>query len=138
MPGLSLVAEDESGGTRPDRVVVCPTCDGPADVRSRHVLVDGSSVRIFCSADCKEGARVEPYEILEVVSAHEAAFLKPSLRTRLTLVGSLVACLLLLDGPRRQPAAAETPRSAHVLATLQGLVPPQAVATPATPVAPEP
>jgi len=34
----------------------CPTCAGPVDVSSKHVAVQGSSVRIFCSGDCLERA----------------------------------------------------------------------------------
>ncbi len=35
--------------------LVCPTCKGPVDVRSRHVTVAGGSVRVYCSADCLSG-----------------------------------------------------------------------------------
>src|SRR5262249_3978938 len=95
MSGDSL-GTDEETGTRPDPVVVWPTCEGPADVRSRHVLVDGSSVRIFCSLACKDGARVEPYEIIEVLTAEEVHDVRPSYKSRLTIGGALVGCCFLL------------------------------------------
>ena len=30
----------------------CPQCGGPLDVRTPHVVIDGSAVRAFCSAEC--------------------------------------------------------------------------------------
>jgi murein DD-endopeptidase MepM/ murein hydrolase activator NlpD len=30
----------------------CPQCGGPLDVRTPHVIIDGSTVRAFCSAEC--------------------------------------------------------------------------------------
>jgi murein DD-endopeptidase MepM/ murein hydrolase activator NlpD len=42
----------------------CPWCRGPVDVKSRHVAVAGSAVRIYCSGDCLQaflsGAVNEP------------------------------------------------------------------------------
>jgi murein DD-endopeptidase MepM/ murein hydrolase activator NlpD len=32
--------------------LTCPACNGPAEVKSRHVAVDGTSVRVYCSAEC--------------------------------------------------------------------------------------
>jgi murein DD-endopeptidase MepM/ murein hydrolase activator NlpD len=32
--------------------LVCPWCTGPVDVKSRHVAVSGSAVRVYCSEDC--------------------------------------------------------------------------------------
>jgi hypothetical protein len=32
--------------------LTCPACSGPAEVKSRHVAVDGGTVRVYCSADC--------------------------------------------------------------------------------------
>jgi hypothetical protein len=42
--------------------LACPACNGPVDVKSRHVAIAGSAIRVFCSADCQrtgEPARVE-------------------------------------------------------------------------------
>lgn len=36
--------------------LACPTCGGPVDVRSRHLVVHGSAVQIYCSLPCKETA----------------------------------------------------------------------------------
>jgi murein DD-endopeptidase MepM/ murein hydrolase activator NlpD len=30
----------------------CPQCAGPLDVRTRHVVIEGSTVRAYCSAEC--------------------------------------------------------------------------------------
>src|SRR5688572_1818295 len=30
----------------------CPACDGPVEVKSRHVAIAGTAVRVYCSADC--------------------------------------------------------------------------------------
>jgi murein DD-endopeptidase MepM/ murein hydrolase activator NlpD len=51
------------------RTIACPRCNGPVDVKSRHVAVTGGAVRIYCSAACLEArdlpiqaetVRVEP------------------------------------------------------------------------------
>lgn len=34
--------------------MVCPTCEGPVDVKSRHVAVSGGAVRVYCSQTCLE------------------------------------------------------------------------------------
>ncbi len=44
MESLSESATVRSGG--------CPQCGGPLDVHTPHVIIDGSTVRAFCSADC--------------------------------------------------------------------------------------
>ncbi len=38
----------------------CPSCSGPVDVKSRHVNVSGSAVRIYCSEDCLLAASAPP------------------------------------------------------------------------------
>jgi murein DD-endopeptidase MepM/ murein hydrolase activator NlpD len=43
-------AMDELNGSARERR--CPQCGGPLDVRTPHVLIDGSTVRAFCSAEC--------------------------------------------------------------------------------------
>lgn len=36
----------------------CPACDGPVEVKSRHVAIAGTTVRVYCSADClRDGVR---------------------------------------------------------------------------------
>lgn len=42
--------------------LACPACDGPVDVRSRHVLVAGAAVRVYCSAACLEARVPAPPE----------------------------------------------------------------------------
>jgi len=36
----------------------CPRCDQPVDVKSRHVIVSGSTVKVYCSAACLQGIAV--------------------------------------------------------------------------------
>src|SRR5687768_14778055 len=50
----------------PPTVRVCPTCSGSVDIRSRHVVVQGSAVKIFCSAECLKG-EVIPIDLIEEV-----------------------------------------------------------------------
>src|SRR5262249_2838648 len=32
----------------------CPTCNGPVDVKSRHIAVHQGAVRVYCSPNCLE------------------------------------------------------------------------------------
>ena len=43
------------GDTHPGSVPPCPTCRNPVDVKSRHVVVRGSTVQVYCSETCKTG-----------------------------------------------------------------------------------
>jgi murein DD-endopeptidase MepM/ murein hydrolase activator NlpD len=36
----------------------CPRCEKPVDVKSRHVAVTGSAIKVYCSAACLEGIAV--------------------------------------------------------------------------------
>lgn len=36
------------------RTRTCPTCNGPVDVRSRHIAVHRGAVRVYCSPNCLE------------------------------------------------------------------------------------
>ncbi len=45
------------------RSLSCPACDGPVEVKSRHVAIAGTTVRVFCSADCMRGVR-KPVEVI--------------------------------------------------------------------------
>jgi murein DD-endopeptidase MepM/ murein hydrolase activator NlpD len=49
--------------TSPAAARACPSCNGPVDVRSRHVIVAGSAVRIYCSEQCLE-ASTAPVNLL--------------------------------------------------------------------------
>lgn len=37
----------------------CPACAGPVDMFSPHIVVDGSTVKVFCSARCRTGPEVD-------------------------------------------------------------------------------
>src|SRR5215471_7061713 len=45
---------EETGTPTPIRA--CPRCGRPVDVRSRHVIVTGRTVRMYCSAACRTAA----------------------------------------------------------------------------------
>src|SRR4051812_38673585 len=36
------------------RTRTCPTCNGPVDVKSRHIAVHQGAVRVYCSPNCLE------------------------------------------------------------------------------------
>ena len=76
------------------RVVTCPTCSGPADVHSRHMILDGSGVRLFCSSGCRERA-------LEGDPPEADAAPEPAPRPRRTFLvgGVLMGCLFVSDTP---------------------------------------
>jgi len=42
--------------------LACPACNGPVDVKSRHVAVFGGAVRVYCSATCLEQRDARPAE----------------------------------------------------------------------------
>lgn len=69
--------------------VGCATCGGAADIRSPHVVVDGSAVKVYCSDDCLDGI----VEIAEV-SAEE---LPPPRRRRHAIAAGLLGLALATD-----------------------------------------
>ncbi|MGE0551093.1 MAG: M23 family metallopeptidase [Kofleriaceae bacterium] len=48
--------------------LACPRCNRAVDVKSRHVMVAGTTVRVYCSADCLR-ARDVPLELAAPVTA---------------------------------------------------------------------
>ncbi len=67
----------------------CPQCGGEADLRTRHVVIEGNLVRTYCSADCASSST------LPSVPAIEA----PPRRRRFRFAGlSLVPALLFMSG----------------------------------------
>src|SRR5947207_419677 len=82
--------------------LACPRCSGPVDVKSRHVAVAGSAVRIYCSDDCLRG--------VGEIAAAAAAVEQPPRRKRWLLVagfalgGGAFALYRMLD---REDAANE-------------------------------
>jgi murein DD-endopeptidase MepM/ murein hydrolase activator NlpD len=43
----------------------CPRCQGPVDVKSRHVAVSGSAIKIYCSDACLRGLNVPKVPVTE-------------------------------------------------------------------------
>ena len=108
-----------AAGQTAGRVVTCPTCAGPADVHSRHVLIDASGVRLFCSIACRETA---------LAGAPPPPEPERPMRARSSIVvgGLLAGCLLVGDG-----RAAEAPRPPAKVAVF--IPPPPVVLVPAPP-----
>src|SRR4029077_8194221 len=40
--------------------IECPSCKGPVDVKSRHVMIDGTAVRVYCSDACLRARDAQP------------------------------------------------------------------------------
>lgn len=117
--GISTVAWSPGAGAR---TVACRACDSPADVRSRHVVVDGRGVHVFCSERCKERALAgEPAEEPAV-----AAVVAPRRGPRGVVVGGLlVGCLFATDTRALVPLVLPPPPEPPV-----AFVPPPVVVLP--------
>lgn len=51
--------------------MACPRCDRPVSVKSRHVVVSGSLVKVYCSAECLDGTAVIETVIDEPIANSE-------------------------------------------------------------------
>src|SRR3954469_13785972 len=87
----------------------CPVCSGAVDVRSRHIVIAGSSIEVYCSAECLQGAGVAN----DVIQLSEPA---PAARARRRGVRILVSVAVLAavvvvsdsvhpDSPPPEPSA---------------------------------
>jgi hypothetical protein len=91
----------------------CPQCAGPLDVRTPHVVIEGSTVRAYCSAEC---VALSTAPILPVQDVEEP---RSSWLFRLARVGVGIPFLALssfgghLDPPQpiAQPAVAAPPQA---------------------------
>src|SRR5262245_23602580 len=70
----------------------CPQCGGAVDVRTRHVLIDGPSVRAFCSEVCVALA-TSPAPVID------AAPQQNSWARRLARLGVGLPFLAFISGP---------------------------------------
>jgi hypothetical protein len=68
----------------------CPTCRNPVDVRSRHIVVRGSAVRVYCSEACKSGSPTFASDDAQRSSARPVALIGAVVAS-----GALAATLLL-------------------------------------------
>lgn len=109
------------GDAQPSAPAPCPTCRNPVDVRSRHIVVRGSAVRVFCSEKCKAG-RVELRREEPVRSRR-----KPIAWVTAAVAGGALAAgtLLWSHGEHRMAAAA----LGQVEATRTGRARPSAALT---------
>lgn len=56
-----MIAEMLAGATA--AALACPHCSGPVDVKSPHVAVTGSAIRVYCSEECLHGIGEQTVEI---------------------------------------------------------------------------
>jgi hypothetical protein len=96
-----------TGSTSP---FACPACSGPVDVKSRHVVVAGSAVRVYCSEDCLQ-AQTSPRLLMPTIDVPD----DPP-RLWLHMLGIFVGLVLLavlrgtpVDAPRAPIALSLTP-----------------------------
>jgi murein DD-endopeptidase MepM/ murein hydrolase activator NlpD len=79
----------------PSRLLTCPACNGPVEVKSRHVTIAGAAVRVYCSANCLR-AGVSPPVVEDAPVAIEPA---PSSRSWVWWIAGGVAigatCLVM-------------------------------------------
>src|ERR1041384_2830377 len=68
-PFLSPVNPTSSQRIRSAPALTCPRCEGPVNVGSRYVAVDGPAIHVYCSDACLHGA-VEIGELDEIGRAH--------------------------------------------------------------------
>ncbi len=94
----------------------CPQCGGPLDVRTRHVVIDGSTVRAYCSQECVQlsTAPILPAQEVELPQPNGWLF-------RLVRVGVGIPFLALSSFGGHIPSADPRPMSHPVVE-----VPPQA------------
>src|SRR5258706_5665579 len=107
----------------------CPRCDQPVDVKSRHVVVSGSTVKVYCSAACLQG--------IAVIEAPAAVPDELPRRNRWWVaagfaVGSTFVALTYIT------QCDDTPSQAHHELSFAPPPPPPPVAKPTKPAAPSP
>jgi murein DD-endopeptidase MepM/ murein hydrolase activator NlpD len=98
----------------------CPSCKGPVDVKSRHVAVAGSAIRVYCSADCLRASTADP-----PAPVPQPIAVEPPRRAIWWIAGGLVVgttCFVAVDQLRGAPdEVAAVPVIA--LAELQPAIP---------------
>jgi murein DD-endopeptidase MepM/ murein hydrolase activator NlpD len=122
----------------PSAPLACPACSGPVDVKSRHVIVAGSAVRVFCSEDCLQN-QTAPRLLMPTVETPE----EPT-RTWPHVLGISVGVVLftvLRGAPvaNEEDAHARAAVAAEIAPTVKRLTasPPDAVARQAVQLAAE-
>jgi murein DD-endopeptidase MepM/ murein hydrolase activator NlpD len=97
--------------------LLCPWCTGPVDVKSRHVAVAGSAVKVYCSEDCLQAAAAGVAALSDPESTEVAPRRRPWLHVTGIAVGLL--SLSLFGGGRdewRPQEGAPTPVAAAAVA----------------------
>jgi hypothetical protein len=96
---MSRAASDLSFVQQPAMAAAaCPVCANDVDIRSRHVVVQGSAVRIFCSPECMRGERILPELVPEKPELRAPSRLRPFVAG-----GALLGILLVSDSTSLEP-----------------------------------
>src|SRR6185503_16393402 len=69
--------------------LICPRCEGPVNVSSRHIAVDGPAIRVYCSEECLQG--IIELDALEPIE-------EPPRRTRWWITAGMVVGGLVIGG----------------------------------------
>ena len=90
---------------------LCPVCASEVDITSRHVTVQGSAVRIYCSAECMRGEGIADELAYAPPAPAAGGWLRP-------VVGgtALLGVLFITDTRIPAPPPAPPPVSATLLA----------------------
>jgi murein DD-endopeptidase MepM/ murein hydrolase activator NlpD len=104
-------------------------CSGSVDVGSRHVLIEGSSIQVFCSAECMQSMQ-EDDDLAELDLQPDGGRAGQPRGTALRALvggGALLGMLFLSDAPPVPPPAPPPAKSAAVVIPLLPLpsLPPQ-------------
>jgi murein DD-endopeptidase MepM/ murein hydrolase activator NlpD len=95
---VELTSIEEAAAAPPAPALVCPWCSGPVDVKSPHVHVAGSAVRVYCSDECMQA-------LVTGAVTQSAAAPEPPVRLWPHLVGMSIGLgtLALLSGGEIRP-----------------------------------
>jgi murein DD-endopeptidase MepM/ murein hydrolase activator NlpD len=107
--------------------LTCPSCHGPVDVKSRHVAVTGSAVRVYCSEDCLQGWHTDPIILSEEPDAPVHRFRWP----RVLAIG-IGLSLLVVDRGEDVPGSGVLSAGGRVASAAAAVVPALAPRAPDT------
>jgi peptidase M23-like protein len=96
----------------------CPVCAGTVDVFSQHVVVDGSTVKIFCSPECMAGKRLAGAPAMALPEPRAAARLRPFVAG-----GAFLGILFVAETTSPEPVPPPLPVPAQAVVTVPAPLP---------------